>query len=106
MHIKRSCRFPPHVSSCLSVLLSHPLVVILKALPASELIHHYHLVLTHLWCDVQKLVFLVLLGKVDDVGPPLLILILEVLEEIVEAFITLTHAADTLVQTLSFLTFV
>lgn len=83
------------------LLLLHVIVVPLKVLPPSELLHHDHLVLPLIRCLLQQASLLLLLGQVNDVGPPLLVLGLEVLQELIEVLVPLRHALDRLVQRLS-----
>ena len=73
------------VSDGLSTLhVGRHCVVVLQILSSSELLHHDHLVLAHLGSNLKQLVLLLLLGQVDDVGPALLVLSLEALEEFIE----------------------
>ena len=60
---------------------------VLKVLPPSKLLHHDHLILSHFRRDLQEPVFLLLLREINDVGPALLVLSLEILEELVEGFV-------------------
>ena len=93
-------------SSLLPLVINHETMIVLEIFPPSELLHHDHLILPHLRGNFEQLVLLSLLSQVDDIGPTLLILGLEILEELVEALILLGHLPDTLIQRLAFLSFV
>lgn len=81
---------------CLEV--SHFGVVVLQVFPSSELLHHYHLVLSHFGSDLKKAFFLALLSEVNNAAPSLFILCLEVLEEFIERFVLVRHLSYTLVE--------
>lgn len=79
--------FVEQVSSVVSfknLLFFGEAMEIFEVLPSAELLHHDHLILPHLRCDLQQLVLLRLLGEVDDISPPLLVLLLEGLQELIE----------------------
>jgi hypothetical protein len=82
------------------------LKVALKVLAASELFQHHHLILSLIWCLLKQACLLLLLCQIDDVGPSLLILSLEVFEELIEALIPFSHALDRLIQGLAWLALV
>lgn len=69
-------------AACLEV--SHFGVIVLEVFPSSELLHHNHLVLPHFGSDLEKALLLALLSEVDNVGPALFILRLEVSQEFIE----------------------
>ena len=94
------------LNSLLPLLFLHLFIVSLEILPASELFKHYHLILSLFGSLLKQLPLLFFLTEIDDVGPPLLILLLEVLEELIEALVPLGHALDRLVEGLSWLALV
>ena len=59
-------------------------VIILQILSSSELFHHDHLVFSHLRSHFEESILLLILSKIDDIGPSLLVFGLEVFEEFVE----------------------
>jgi len=79
------------------------LIVAVEVLAASELLKHHHLVLSLIRGLLKKACLLLLLSEIDDVSPPLLILCLEVLEELIETLIALCHGLDGLVERLAWL---
>lgn len=82
----------------LSLLFFHLFIVSLEILPPSELFKHYHFILPLFGSLLKQLSFLFFLRQIDNVSPPLLILLLEILEELIEAFIPLSHALDRLIE--------
>jgi hypothetical protein len=105
-HVERCNLFNLLGICSLVVVRLHHRVIILKVLSSSELVHHNHLVFSHLGGHVEQFVFLLLLSQIYDICPALLVLGFEVFEELVKAFVSFTHISNRLVQTLSFFSLV
>lgn len=73
-------------------------MITFQVLSSSELFHHDHLVLTHFRSDLEEPIFLLLLSQINDVGPALLILRLEILQELVERLVPMSQLLNGLVQ--------
>jgi len=80
-------------------------MITLEIFPSSEFIHHFHLVLTHLWSDIKKPGFLFILSKINNTCPVLIILSFETLQEIIERFIFTCHISDLWIKWLTFTVF-
>ena len=85
----------------LLLLFLEEFVVPLEVASASELLEHDHLVLPVVRRLLKQLELLLFLREVYDVGPGLLVLGLEVLEELIEALVPPSHALDRFVQGLA-----
>jgi len=77
-------------------------MITLQILSSSELIHHFHLVLAHLWCNIKKSGFLFILSEIYNACPVLIIFSFEALQEIVEWFIFASHFPDLLIKWFTF----
>ena len=51
----------------------HQVIVVVQVFTATELLHHDHLIFSHLRCNFQKLFLLLFLGQINDIRPSLLI---------------------------------
>jgi hypothetical protein len=89
-----------HTFTNLTVLLGF-FIVVLDVFAASELFEHDHFVAAELGTLGQEELLLLVLGRVDDVGPALLILGLESAEELIERLVTFSHGLDAGVEGLS-----
>ena len=78
----------------LSLEIIQLLPIVFEIFSSSEFFHHYHLVLTHLWCDFEKSIFLIILSKVKNACPTLLVLSLKVLKKFVERLISRCQLFD------------
>ena len=93
-------------SSSLLLVDLHQVIVVVQVFTATELLHHDHLVLSHLGSDFQKLFFLLFLGQINDVCPSLFVFGFEITKEFIESFVFLGHFPYGLVERFTFLSFV
>lgn len=92
----------------LSLLICHCIMVIFQIFSSSEFFKHYHFIFSHFRCNIQKFIFLLLLGQINYITPTLFIFRFKCFEEIIKCFILLGHFTNTFVEwttLFSFLTF-
>ena len=87
-----------HRGRLCKLLFLHLFVVAFQVPSPSELLKHDHLIFAFFRCLLKKTHFLLLLREIDYVCPALLILGLEILQELIEPLVSLSHALDGLVK--------
>ena len=88
------------LSRILRVLIAQ-FEVVFHVLPAAELLQHDHLIAAVFGRLGKQCLFLLVLRRIDNVTPLLLVLGLEVPEELVEGLVTLGHRPDARIERLS-----
>ena len=76
-------------------------VELFHILATTELLEHYHFIATVLRRLVKECFLLLILSRINYIGPLLLILGLKVAQELIEGLISLRHRSDACIQGLS-----